>query len=225
MCVATPALAVGTPAERAAELLARASAVDAKCHYLQGQEQDALSHLVARAELALANQVSVADTKAAMARGRAAGAAAPCTSAEKDNVHSILGQAQHSADQNPPQEASAAPAPAPPQPIINQFDAQSQQPKRQPIIRGTWNNNDQSDDEPPSKQRMIGGDRRLADYGMMTENYFVALRCGAHHGASLGGLYQNIRASHDDLMQNHAPGELSVVLRRAKMRAASRGCF
>jgi len=218
--VATPAFAVGTPAERAAELLARAGAVDAKCHYLQGDEQDALSHLVARAELALANQVSVADTKATMARGRAAGAAASCTAAEKDNVHSILGEAQHSL-QNADQPQQAAADPAPIKPIINQQDAPQPMPARQPIIRGTWNNNDQAENQPA--QRHVGSDPRLSQYAMLTETYFVALRCGSVR--DLSRMYQNIRGSHDELMQDHDGSELSYVVRRSKMRAASRGCY
>ena len=207
------AYAEATPAERAAEMLARAGAADAKCHYLQGGDEDALARLVARAELSLANQEPVAETKATMARGRAAGSAAACTAAEKDNVHATLEAAQHSADNidQPEQQADAAAVAPSPMPVQ----------KREPIIRSTWSDPNRPDAPP----RMNGGDPRLAKYAMLTETYLVALRCGSRHGPDLGGLYQNIRANHDELMQSHAPAEVSDVLRRAKMRAASRGCL
>ncbi|MBG1231823.1 hypothetical protein [Aestuariivirga litoralis] len=225
---ASAAWAEDPPAIRAAEMLARAGAVDGKCHYLKGADRDALSGLVARAELALAQQESVEATKATMQRGRAAGNAAPCTSAEKENVQGVLGAARQSADASDAKATAKAESPAQQkaantrEPIIHQRDASAwntQQPsqpvnKKKPIIRQTQND---------APRGMGSSDPRLSRYSMMTETYFRSLRC--RRGPDLGDLYQDIRVTHDQLMQSHEPGELSFVIRRAKMRAAGRGCL
>lgn len=89
-----PSFADTSPAEQAAQMLARVQTVDMKCSYLNAADKDVLSNLVARAELALATRESVEATKATLQRGHAAGLAATCNANEKQSVISILGAAR-----------------------------------------------------------------------------------------------------------------------------------
>ena len=99
------AYAASTPAQQAAEMLARAQSVDMKCGYLNAADKDSLSNLVARAELALATRESVGATKATLQSGHASGLAASCSADEKQAVYSILAVARQ-ASLAPPSRAT-----------------------------------------------------------------------------------------------------------------------
>jgi hypothetical protein len=113
------ASAVEVAAEQATELLAKSQALDAKCKFLNSDERDELSSLVARAELSLAQRESVALTKMALARGRKAGNGATCSAAERADISSILVAARTAAAKVPQVNAKAprqsAPRNNPPQ--------------------------------------------------------------------------------------------------------------
>ena len=103
-----------TPAEQAAEMLARTQSVDLKCSYLNAADKDALSNLVARAELALANRESVDLTKATLQRGHMAGLAASCNANERQSVNSVLRVARQASAPQPSKSAHTMALAAPP---------------------------------------------------------------------------------------------------------------
>ena len=111
----TLAYAAATPAEQAAEMLARAQSVDMKCSYLNAADKDTLSNLVARAELALATRESIEATKATLRSGHAAGLAASCNANEKQAVHSIFGVARQASIAPPSNATTRIAATAPPE--------------------------------------------------------------------------------------------------------------
>jgi hypothetical protein len=89
------------PAEQAAEMLARAQALDVKCNILNAHDRDKLSKFTARAELALANRESLDLTKAVMLRGKAAADAASCTTDERATIRQLLSAALEASGEPP----------------------------------------------------------------------------------------------------------------------------
>ncbi len=100
------------PAQQAAQMMARAQALDLKCNFLSLHERDKLSKFTARAELSLANRESAEATKAAMKQGREAAQVAICSPDEKENVQKILAAALQAAGEEK-QAAKLAVKPAP----------------------------------------------------------------------------------------------------------------
>lgn len=80
--------------EQAAEMLAHAWMIDNRCNVLGNDERDALTTLVARAELALAEKKSVTAARNAIGRGRASGTAAPCNGESAQSVRDVFEAAQ-----------------------------------------------------------------------------------------------------------------------------------
>ena len=80
--------------EQAAEMLAHAWMIDNRCNVLGNDERDALTTLVARAELALAEKKSVTAARNAIGRGRASGTAAPCNGESAQSVRDVFKAAQ-----------------------------------------------------------------------------------------------------------------------------------
>ncbi len=106
----SPAMSETVAAETAAHLLAKAHAVDSKCHYLNSAGHEELAALVARAEVALASQTDVATTKSTMAAGRNAGQAAICSADREAEVNDVLSAAR-AASQMADTSSSAATVP------------------------------------------------------------------------------------------------------------------
>ena len=242
-----------SPAEQAAEMLARAQSVDMKCSYLNAADKDTLSNLVARAELALATRESVEATKTAMRSGHAAGLAASCSADEKQAVHSILGVARQAtrvppvtadvatvqphvkiATRSKAVEPSAVPVEndAPPEKPVTEADIAVQEAvlplgRKVKIVEAA-----------NAKQQDLGVNLSLAArpskalaksddlqrYAQMTETYYMALRCNGD-GSQVNGLYASIVAIHDNLMQSHGAKEVSNALHSAKARAGSHACL
>ncbi len=248
-----PSLADATPAEQAAQMLARAQTVDMKCSYLNAADKDALSNLVARAELALATRESVAATKATLQRGHAAGMAASCNANEKQSAVSILAAARQASVRQGTKSTSAmastAPpvavdmAPAPPlaanttapilkaRPSIQTKVAEPQPVKKilpqvkvvQPQLHVGKPALVAQTSHVKKPTQAAAASGSLQHYAKISAAYYLALRCSGG-GANVNGLYASIVAAHGNVMQTHGAGEVSVVLRRAKARSASQNC-
>lgn len=108
------AAAVGP--EKATELLAHSWMIDNRCSVLDKDERDVLTGLVARAEISLAEKVSVKAARGAIARGRASGTAAPCDAQNAQVVKDTLKAATSAAavsEMDVPESAVAAQAAVP----------------------------------------------------------------------------------------------------------------
>lgn len=247
-------LADTTPAEQAAQMLARVQTVDMKCSYLNVADKDALSNLVARAELALAIRESVAATKATLQRGRAAGMAAPCNANEKQTVVSILAAARQASVLQETKSTNAMASTAHPiavdvasaPPLAAKAAAallETEKPPMQTKIAEQQPVNNilpQIKHVPPPLQsanpihmartshvknltQVAAASGSLQNYAKISEAYYLALRCSGG-AANVNGLYSSIVAAHGNVMQSHGAGEVSLVLRRAKVRSATQNC-
>jgi hypothetical protein len=187
-------------AETAAHLLAKAYAVDSKCHYLDGASHEELSSLVAKAEVALASQSNVANTKSTMAAGRSAGRSAACSAERQVEVNEVLSAARSAsqmAESNP--NYSVAP---------NANPALQSTPK----IRTAIN-------EP--KPRMNGG---LQSYAEMTERYYRARRCFSMPMRQMKSFYADIVATHREMVKTYGVSAVAAVMHRSESNADHQGC-
>lgn len=231
----TWAMAQSAPAEQAAEMLARAQAVDVKCNYLSMTEKDDLARLVARAELALANRESVEATKAALQRGHEAGATVTCAADEKNALGGIL-QAAHEADGQqpvaPPPEIKPAPIYAEaqaaiPKPVreVRTAQAKTQAMTQAPVQPLVQKPKVKSKPKPKPKPKrivtVVGSGGALQNYARLTQAYYVARRCNRQNQ---GRLYQSVVAVHGQVMQSHSASEVATVLRSAQSRAQGLSC-
>jgi hypothetical protein len=83
----------GMNATQATELLAKSHAIDAKCSVLSADQSQALRDFVARAEISLAEQASVAVARKTIASGKSQGKLATCDEAAKKLVNDVLAAA------------------------------------------------------------------------------------------------------------------------------------
>jgi DNA primase catalytic subunit len=85
-----PALAETVGIERALELLAKSTVVDAKCHVLSAAEREELSRYVSRAEVSAAEKTTLEITRSSLATGRKAGQAMTCGAVASADVRDTL---------------------------------------------------------------------------------------------------------------------------------------
>jgi len=223
----TLAKAESTPAEQAAEMLARAQSVDVKCDYLSAVEKDNLSRLVARAELALANRESVEATKATLKRGHEAGATVTCSPDEKQAMSGIL-EAAHDAESRqgvaPPVKANAAvPAPAPQTSVAQAITQAPVQPLvKKPVVQEAA-----TQPKPEHMTKIVANTKpmkssgSLQNYTRLTQEYFIARRCNSQN---LGKLYQSIVAEHGRVMQDRSVDEVAAALHSGEAKARGMSC-
>jgi hypothetical protein len=126
---ASPAFAAPATADQAAVLLAKAQFIDGKCNILSETDGQELRDLVARAEILLAEQKSVKQARAILAKGRSEGKSAICDEAARKLVREVH-QAARSAsalpeDDLPPVEGVTE---KPADQYVEQQPAQPQKP-------------------------------------------------------------------------------------------------
>ncbi len=85
-----PAFAETVGIERALELLAKSTVVDARCHILSAAERDELSRYVSRAEVSAAEKTTLEVTRSSLASGRKEGQATACGSLASADVRDTL---------------------------------------------------------------------------------------------------------------------------------------
>ncbi len=239
LCFVTSSLADITPAQQAAEMLARAQSVDVKCSYLNPADKAALSSLVARAEIALVNRESVEATKATLQRGHTAGLAAVCSADEKRSVITVLGVARQAsaqpmltvenrvADAAPPLAADIAPL----APIAAKTARANVVKIRQPQETKSAAQNSKPV-EPTVAQvpkitklnKFVATADGLQHYTQLTEAYYLFLRCKGG-GRQANGLYAAILDAHHNVIQSHGARAVSLALRSAKSRAGAQSCL
>ncbi len=194
------AMAANVGAEAAAQLLAKASVADNKCHFLQSADHEELSSLVARAEIALASQSDVAHTKSTMAAGRAEGMSSSCSPDMKAEVESILSAARSASlraasatDSATPAEPAAAMATPP----VAKLSAGQPRP------------------------HVSGG---LATYAAMTERYYKVRRCNSMPRQAMNSFYQDIVATHHMMVKTYGVPAVAAVMHQSESTADHQGC-
>ncbi len=208
------AFAEAVSPEQATELLAKSQTIDSKCNFLNASDHGLLSNLVARAEIALASQQSVADASAALARGKDAGKITTCSEIERAEVSSILGAAQialaqvHAAApelqvEPAPAAALATVAPIVPAPIFAK--------KAITLKLGVKKLN----------PNLSSG---LTTYASLTQRYYLQRRCGAMGSHAINALYQNVVATHQRTLLIFGKASTAAAMRRAEALAATQTC-
>jgi hypothetical protein len=113
-----PGQAAALSPEKATELLAKAWMVDNRCDVLGKEDRDDLTQFVARAEISVAEKVSVKAAQSAIAQGREQGKSIACDSASADMVRDVLNAARTAdgpSDNADEQQALKSQKPAEPQ--------------------------------------------------------------------------------------------------------------
>ncbi len=191
--------------EQATELLAKSQTIDRKCNFLTAAEHSTLSNLVARAEIALAQQQSVADASAALARGKAAGKTAYCSEEERTEVTSTLSAAQIASAQ------AAAPAPI----IVTAEPALQTMEKRA---------RKKIEDGVAVKKSKQKTPTTLLSYANLTQHYYLQRRCGTMGSHAINALYKNVVATHQRTVQTFGKVSTAAAMHRAKTLAATKTC-
>jgi outer membrane biosynthesis protein TonB len=107
------ALAGAMSPEQVGQLLAKSHAINSKCNILPEDKSQALRNVLARAEISLAEKVSVDAARKAMAAGRDEGKLAACDDAARKLVNDVSMMAGKATSTDVASEiASKAPAPA-----------------------------------------------------------------------------------------------------------------
>ena len=208
--------------EQATELLAKSQTMDSKCSFLNSVQHSELSNLVARAEIALATQQSVAIASAALARGKALGKEASCVDSESAEVSGILAAAKTASLQAPkpvaqmaavePQPVAALEQPADPvaEPAMvveTKMHLLPQQVKKVAVK--------------PLKPTVAAG---LGSYASLTQRYYLQRRCGTMGSHAINALYQNVVATHQRTLQAFGVASTAAAMRRAEALAAQQTC-
>ncbi len=200
---ASSAMSANGGAEAAAQLLAKAKVADSKCHYLESADTEELSSLVARAEIALANQSDVAHTKSTMAAGRAAGQSANCSPEMKAEVESILSAARAASQAAGSDPVSSQPA----EPTVTAVNPQPAKATTAEPVQ--------------SKPHASGG---LATYAAMTERYYRARRCNSMPRQAMNSFYQNVVATHHMMVKTYGVSAVAAVMHQSESTADHQGC-
>ena len=203
--------------EQATELLAKSQTIDSKCSFLSAQEHSALSNLVARAEIALAQQQSVSDASGALARGKAAGKIVTCSELAKAEISSILNAAQiasaqslapmatQPAETSAPIVASVEPA-MPLAPIV-----------KKPVVKQVAN-------KTALKKLKPNSPVALAAYSNLAQRYYLQRRCGTMGSHAINALYSNVVATHQRTLLSFGKASTAAAMRRAEAQASAQSC-
>jgi hypothetical protein len=206
------AFAGESQAEQATKLLARSQVLDSKCNFLSSTEHEQLTNLVARAELALAGRTSVDVTKQALATGRAQGQAASCTETERADIRMIFGSASQAASMAPkpePKQEVAMAQPAPEPKMIAK-------PKRVKVLLPFSTE--------PLKKTKSKSNAALMQYASITEQYYVARRCGSMSAKKMQGFYQNVVSTHQQVLSDFGRSAVASVMQQSESKANAQSC-
>ncbi len=200
------AFAEAVSPEQATELLAKSQTIDSKCNFLNASDHGLLSNLVARAEIALASQQSVADASAALARGKAVGKVATCSETERAEVSSILGAAQIASTQAP----AATPEPQG-EPMVAPTIVEKPIAKLGAAKLGI-------------KKLKPNESSALISYASLTQRYYLQRRCGTMGSHAINALYQNVVATHQRTVLAFGKASTAAAMHRAEALAATQTC-
>ena len=232
LVASTPVMAAAIGPEKATELLARSQAINTKCGILAEPEQQELSDFVARAELSLAQKVSVKAAKAALTKGRALGRSALCDDASAQSVRDVLKAARQAADGM--MDGSAVTTEPDLAPTVKAATdavlASIEKPVVQPKPLPKAEKKVVALSEAPQTAKPVKKTEKPAEaagggsYGVLAENYYRELRCKSMPYKKVSAMYARVVREHK--LATAAQGKQAVkkILTAAKARAANRSC-
>jgi hypothetical protein len=225
-------------AEKAAELLAKAWMIDARCNVLDRDDRDALTGFVARAELSLAEKDSVSVARSAIARGRAAGTTAACDEQNAAAVRLVLRAARSATSVqdafSSPMAAGKPAYPTPvPQGVAPMVSANPQlavKPPRTPeavsLVKPAKKVTGLKLQKPLHKRGASGvaGTVGVSGYAATAEKYYHELRCRTMSARAVNALYAKVLREHRQAVSTSGKSAVRRLLRNAKMRALEKTC-
>ena len=243
LCVAqatkpvTYAQAATLDASQATQLLAKANALNGKCSILAPDKSQDLKDYVARAELSLAEKVSVSVARKAVSEGRASGKAALCDEAATKLVNDVLGAASIAATAAPIENNTVeteAPQTQPEPQVAAEEQPEPQalavaEPEPAPVVQAKPiiikpKKKTKAVVAAKNPQMPLKAPKGLGGYANVAETYYVALRCGGVRPGKLNQMYKTVLANHNQALANNRPREVRAMLRAAEARAGSRSC-
>ncbi len=227
---APPAIAQALNPAEATMLLSKSHALNLKCNILGDADGQQLRDFVARAEISLAEKVSVAVARKAIASGRADAQTATCDDASRKMVGDVLAAAKTAVETSVIAEKPVEPekpettalavaeaAPAAPKVIAKPAKPISLIKPRTPL--------EQVKPTTATKSvKPLKAKPGLQAYAQVAEIYYAALKCRDLSRGKMQRLYKTVLASHQQALASNRSGDIKAMLRNAEARAGSRSC-
>ena len=194
-----PAFAETVGIERALELLAKSTVVDAKCHVLSAPEHDELSTYISRAEVAAAQKTSLATARSSLSAGTKMGEAEVCSRTASAEVKDTLNAAREAIKYLAKHQNMAASAP--PATIAPAENAAAVAPLAPPATTG-----------------------KLSDYARITEAYFLERRCTYLSSPEIASFYKAVLKNHYAAISQFGKPAVSIARKNAEIRANAQSC-
>jgi hypothetical protein len=192
--VVKPAVAETVGIERALELLAKSTVVDAKCHILSAPERDELSRYISRAEVAAAEKTSLAVTRSSLSAGKKMGQATVCGAQASAEVKDTLSAAREAIKSVAKRESVAAAAPA------------------------DMTKPENTTGQPPATTG------KLSSYARITEAYFLERRCTYLSGPEIASFYKAVLKNHYAAVAQFGKPAVTAARKNAEIRATAQSC-
>jgi outer membrane biosynthesis protein TonB len=233
--------AAGMDATQATALLAKSQAIDVKCSVLAKDKSQNLRDFVARAEISLAEKVSVAVARKTISGGRSEGKLVTCDAAAAKLVNDVLAAATVAvaapiADAttiDKPKTVAATPTPPAPQAkVIAIVEAEPvQKPNKtltlvkapKPKVKTAPVKAVQTakSEKPVKSLKSVKG---LGSYAAVAEKYYVAARCGSMSASEISRLYKTVLTNHQQALTSNRPRDVRAMLRAAETKAGNKSC-
>lgn len=216
LLAATFAAAAGEPIspQKATEMLARSQAINNKCHVLSADERQELSDIVARAEIALAEKVSVMAARTALARGRQSGVATICDEAAAKLVHDILIAAKSASALDRVDDRTVVPV-VKPEPKTIVALAEPEMLANEPATEIM---------QKAKAAQKVQSVKATGGYAALAENYYRELRCKRLSFNSVNAMYKRVLAAHKAAVAAKGRPAVRLMLQSAKSRSANSSC-
>jgi hypothetical protein len=220
-CLGVSAQAEVIKADQAMVVLAKSQAIDVKCNFLTSTEHDELSSLVARAELSLAQKVSVAVASLSLTQGKKAGQASTCDEANRAEVTDILNAAKSAAAQAPNKVQLQTPL------IATVAASNTVQPMKaiaveKPVAVKKIKVASVVKVKEPAARKVQPA--KLQTYATITAKYYLERRCGTMGGKAINALYQDVVAIHRTSLNTFGRGAVAAAMHRAEAQASAKSC-
>jgi outer membrane biosynthesis protein TonB len=237
--LACAAQAQGLDPVQATTLLSKSHSLNLKCNILNDADGQQLRDYVARAEISLAEKVSVAAARKAISSGRAEAQSAACDDTNRKSVNDVLAAAKTAVETTVVAETPAQPeetktpettalAVVEPEPAPKKIIAKEPKPVTAPkqivVIKPQ---------KPVGRVKTIASAQKLKPaktkgsldgYAQVAETYYAALKCGNMSRGKMAKLYQSVLTSHQQALASNRPRDVQVMLRSVEARAGSRSC-
>jgi hypothetical protein len=236
------AFAAPMNAAEATELLAKSHAIDTKCSVLASEQSQDLKDFVARAEISLAEKVSVSKARKTIASGKTAGKAAICDDAAKKLVNDVLAAATAAATapiedattSQPEAKEAALPVSTP---VLDKKAEEKVvaivEPEPAPTVTPVKKAKVAKIVRPLAPAKVANvvklvkpatPIKGLGKYASVAEQYYVATRCGGMSRGKINALYKSVLSNHQQAVANNRPQAVRAMLQAAEARAGARSC-